>query len=91
MTKDHYTYISEHFELDSYHGSNSCNHWMEDFEGSMIASCVRSVFDPNLNVWDVKSPIGGESGLWKLFCNFPTLELAEEVCKMIIETEILFV
>ena len=94
MKKEHYDYISEHFNLAQFSEKNAPVEWTRTYEGDMPPSSVqvsRDVYDGDM--WNIKAKKTTRSAIemWILFSNIPSEELAEEIAQHIKETEILFV
>ena len=74
--------------------TNESTFWSENMEGRMIPNYAEPFYDEQDDFWTIRTrrdDYDFDPFLWTLFDAIPSYELADEVCKMIIETEILFV
>lgn len=87
MKKEHYDYITNHFNLKSYSFENSPDAWAKWREGTMNPSTAYvvqgSVADFNICAYSEEYST--------LFICIPSKELAEEIVDYIKSTEILFI
>lgn len=83
MTHDHYTYISERFNLSQYSSDNDS--WRADYEGVLCSSSLSSYEVQYFRGWAI-----GKIDFDAIFLSIPSKELADEILRHIKETEILF-
>ena len=85
MTRDHYAYISEQFNLSQYGDENNPDMWRVDYEGIICSSSLSSYEAPYIRGWAI-----GKIDLDAIFVSIPTKELADEIIQHIKDTEIMF-
>lgn len=86
MKKEHFEYITEHFNLSQYSPeNNAASIWREEREGDMNVSDLEVMAISN-NRYHIHTKKHRNS----LFCYIPSRELAMEIIEHIKDTEILF-
>ena len=90
MKKEHYKYISEHFNLERYHQENSPDAWKENGEGQIIISTIKCTEWLDGETYCIREYIGSRP-FRLLFLNIPSEPLVKEIIQFIKDTEIMFI
>lgn len=84
MKKEHFGYVSEHFNLKQYEELNHPDTWRERREGLVKTTSISIDYDTIMDRYDIVDHTV------TLFFNLPTKKLALEVIQFIKDTEIVF-